>query len=156
MINKHKSNKIKENSNTVRHLNNGTDHRHSKSCCDQSSPARRTMTIFGQICTHEQHPIPRPYGQAMGCLSRAIQRKTTAINRGRTVFGMKWTMLCQVFISFLICGKLRIRYLFGMRNAKPIVIATNINCRLVLIFNLIIIVYKSMIKKRMLQLISYQ
>ena len=42
MINKHKSNKIKENSNTVRHLNNGTDHRHSKSCCDQSSPARRT------------------------------------------------------------------------------------------------------------------
>ena len=43
MIIKHKSNKIKENSNTVRHLNNGTDHRHSKSCCDQSSPARRTM-----------------------------------------------------------------------------------------------------------------
>ena len=44
MINKHKSNKIKENSNTVRHLNDGTDHHHSKSCCDQSSPARRTMT----------------------------------------------------------------------------------------------------------------
>ena len=44
MINKHKSNKIKENSNTMRHLNNGTDHRHSKSCCDQSSPARRTRT----------------------------------------------------------------------------------------------------------------
>ena len=44
MINKHKSNKIKENSNTLRHLNNGTDHRHSKSCCDQSSPARRTTT----------------------------------------------------------------------------------------------------------------
>ena len=43
VINKHKSNKIKENSNTVRHLNNGTDHRHSKSCCDQSSPARRTI-----------------------------------------------------------------------------------------------------------------
>ena len=43
-LNKHKSNKIKGNSNTVRHLNNGTDHRHSKSCCDQSSPARRTMT----------------------------------------------------------------------------------------------------------------
>ena len=47
MINKHKSNKIKENSNTVRHLNNGTDHRHSKSCCDQSSPARRTMMVIG-------------------------------------------------------------------------------------------------------------
>ena len=46
MINKHKSNKIKENSNTVRHLNNGTDHRHSKSCCDQSSPARGTINIL--------------------------------------------------------------------------------------------------------------
>ena len=45
VINKHKSNKIKENSNTVRHLNNGTDHRHSKSCCDQSSPARRTISV---------------------------------------------------------------------------------------------------------------
>ena len=43
MINKHKSNKIKETSNTVRHLNNRTDHRHSKSRCDQSSPARRTI-----------------------------------------------------------------------------------------------------------------
>ena len=50
MINKHKSNKIKENSKTVRHLNNGTDHRHSKSCCDQSSPARRTIT-FGHHIT---------------------------------------------------------------------------------------------------------
>ena len=45
MINKHKSNKIKENSNTVRHLHNGTDHRHSKSRCDQSSPARRTIKL---------------------------------------------------------------------------------------------------------------
>ena len=27
----------------MRHLINGTDHKHSKSCCDQSSPARRTM-----------------------------------------------------------------------------------------------------------------
>ena len=29
----------------MRHLNYGTDHRHSKSCCDQSSPARRTMML---------------------------------------------------------------------------------------------------------------
>ena len=50
VINKHKSNKIKENSNTVRHLNNRTDHRHSKSCCDQSSPARRTMKVV--YCWH--------------------------------------------------------------------------------------------------------
>ena len=73
-MNKHKSNKIKENSNTVRHLimgqiittqnlvatkvvrlagqiysealDNGTDHNHSKSCCDQSSPARRTKMLM--------------------------------------------------------------------------------------------------------------
>ena len=49
MINKHKSNKIKENSNTVRHLNNGTDHRHSKSCCDQSNPACRTIRTASDI-----------------------------------------------------------------------------------------------------------
>ena len=49
VINKHKSNKIKENSDTVRHLNNGTDHRHSKSCCDKSSPARRTTK---HVLTH--------------------------------------------------------------------------------------------------------
>ena len=34
----------------MRHLNNGTDHRHSKSRCDQSSPARRTKKLdFYQI-----------------------------------------------------------------------------------------------------------
>ena len=65
VINKHKSNKIKENSNTVRHLNNGTDHRHSKSCCDQSSPARRTIngarTHVQQTsvhCTHAAVQLP--------------------------------------------------------------------------------------------------
>ena len=41
-MNKHKSNKIKENSYYSEALDNGTDHNHSKSCCDQSSPARRT------------------------------------------------------------------------------------------------------------------
>ena len=60
MINKHKSNKIKENSNTMRHLNNGTDHRHSKSCCDQSSPTRRTMTSHGTL-----YRIWRPYWMAV-------------------------------------------------------------------------------------------
>ena len=40
---------------------------------------------FGQICTHERHPIVSPYGRAMGCLSWVIQRKTTAIYRERTV-----------------------------------------------------------------------
>ena len=55
MINKHKSNKIKENSNTVRHWNNGTDHRHSKSCCDKSSPARRTIRHPRQLCMSIHH-----------------------------------------------------------------------------------------------------
>ena len=45
-MNKHKSNKIKENSNTVNALDNGTDHHHSKSCCDQRSPARRTIITY--------------------------------------------------------------------------------------------------------------
>ena len=57
MINKHKSNKIKENSNRVRHLNNGTDHHHSKSCCDQSSPARRTTTTHKQTNTQGETMI---------------------------------------------------------------------------------------------------
>ena len=57
VINKHKSNKIKENSNTVRLLNNGTDHRHSKSCCDQSSPARRTMTPYVAPRTHNHRMV---------------------------------------------------------------------------------------------------
>ena len=35
----------------MRHLNNGTDHRHSKSCCDQSSPARRTIKPSPLIVT---------------------------------------------------------------------------------------------------------
>ena len=33
----------------MRHLNNGTDQRHSKSCCDQSSPARRTITLASSV-----------------------------------------------------------------------------------------------------------
>ena len=38
----------------MRHLNNGTDHRHSKSCCDQSSPARRTINTL-RPTRNEQH-----------------------------------------------------------------------------------------------------
>ena len=50
-MNKHKSNKIKENSWYSETLDNGTDHNHSKSCCDQRSPARRTMISWGlQLC----------------------------------------------------------------------------------------------------------
>ena len=74
VINKHKSNKIKENSNTVRHLNNGTDHRHSKSCCDQSSPARRTMKCWGQN-------IHREPGQCHAFVSPDHQQPRYQISR---------------------------------------------------------------------------
>ena len=40
---------------------------------------------FRLISTHELHPIPRPYGRAIGCLSRVKQRKMTTIYRERTV-----------------------------------------------------------------------
>ena len=30
---------------------------------------------FSQICTHKQHPIPRPYGRDVGCLLWVIWRK---------------------------------------------------------------------------------
>ena len=44
----------------MRHLNNGTDHRHSKSCCDQSSPARRTkrwlVTSLTRYCLYFIRP----------------------------------------------------------------------------------------------------
>ena len=43
----------------MRHLNNGTDHRHSKSCCDQSSPARRTM-MARQYPVEFQKSAPGP------------------------------------------------------------------------------------------------
>ena len=66
VINKHKSNKIKENSNTVRHLNNGTDHRHSKSCCDQSSPARRTIMLSFRMMTSSNGNIFRVTGPLCG------------------------------------------------------------------------------------------
>ena len=73
MINKHKSNKIKENSNTVRHLNNGTDHRHSKSCCDQSSPARRTMTMQKRYCSVPTHNLLRRLPLTIPCFCRWYQ-----------------------------------------------------------------------------------
>ena len=41
-MNKHKSNKIKEDSYSQAHVN-GTDHHLSESCCDLISPAHRTM-----------------------------------------------------------------------------------------------------------------
>ena len=39
----------------MRHLNNRTDHRHSKSRCDQSSPARRTKKPFNMASVIHCH-----------------------------------------------------------------------------------------------------
>ena len=44
---------------------------------------------FGDICTNERHPIPRPNGRAMGCLSWDKRRKMTAIYRECTVVEIK-------------------------------------------------------------------
>ena len=51
----------------MRHLNNGTDHRHSKSRCDQSSPARRTINVC-QLRFSEQVPIYPPSHRDNRCV----------------------------------------------------------------------------------------
>ena len=38
-------------------------------------------TVSVKFCNHGRHPIPRPYGRAIECLSWVIQRKMTAIYR---------------------------------------------------------------------------
>ena len=84
MINKHKSNKIKENSNTVRHLNNGTDHRHSKSRCDQSSPARRTMTCCSDGLLSVRYPVSSSMtrnGPRTDALLKLNQRRVWSIDK---------------------------------------------------------------------------
>ena len=100
VINKHKSNKIKENSNTVRHLNNGTDHRHSKSCCDQSSPARRTITgstslnIYGHDNSYIKFLILwLPFGSDVCSSQTGLQ---TLLNMSIQNVSVKWyiSMLC--------------------------------------------------------------
>ena len=51
---------------------------------------------IGQICTHERHPIHRPYGRVMGSLSRVIQ-KNTAIYRERTVL-----RICYIAVDIIL------------------------------------------------------
>ena len=45
---------------------------------------------FSQICTNERHPIPHLYQQTMGCLSRVIHAKMTA---------MYWERMSYCFYS---------------------------------------------------------
>ena len=48
---------------------------------DSAHSRKITMTKLRSDCTHERHPIPCTYGQAMGCLSfyEVIRRKMTRI-----------------------------------------------------------------------------
>ena len=48
----------------MRHWNNGTDHRHSKSCCDKSSPARRTITCVHTCAVAERRRSGSKIGSA--------------------------------------------------------------------------------------------
>ena len=75
-MNKHKSSKIKENSYYSEALDNGTDHNHSKSCCDQSSPARRTINVTeSKVNAANMGPIwgqPDPGGPHVGPMNLTI------------------------------------------------------------------------------------
>ena len=88
MINRHKSNKIKENSNTVRHLNNGTDHRHSKSCCDQSSPARRTIMVMK--IKHVNMCVKNAY-------------RLCYVERWSKIYSMCFAMICLQSVGLPVC-----------------------------------------------------
>ena len=92
MINKHKSNKIKENSNTVRHLNNGTDHRRSKSCCDQSSPARRTINKLS-FCSPKTSSIPTYLALRTG--SPGLYKKGWVMEKGVWVNVSHCSVFCK-------------------------------------------------------------
>ena len=43
------------------------------------------VTTSARLCIHKRHPISRPHGWAMVCLSWYLQRNMTAIYRERTV-----------------------------------------------------------------------
>ena len=58
-----------------------------------------------KICTHERHPIPRPYGRAMGCHSWVIQKYMTAIYGERTATECGGTDDCNR--SWVVCNTVR-------------------------------------------------
>ena len=61
---------------------------------------------FSQIFTHERHPIPRPYGRAIGCLSWVIRRKMTAIYRECTVLKwMSWKNETRFHVNWIDYGE---------------------------------------------------
>ena len=108
MINKHKSNKIKENSNTVRHLNNGTDHRHSKSCCDQSSPARRTIKPASFIFFFSINYVSVKFIQTMctctlRCGMISFREHNICSVEGYSLFGLECLCNWMSAISAWVC-----------------------------------------------------
>ena len=76
------------------------------------------------FCTHERHPIPRPYGRAMGCLSWVIWRKMTAIYRERTVICVVW----QAFLGHYIRVHCNHRIIYFWVALNLAVMTSNTSC----------------------------
>ena len=76
----------------MRHLNNGTDHRHSKSSCDQSSPARRTITRLTIVYSTVYSDADQRKHQSSASL--AFVR---GIHRGPVNSPNKWSVTRKMF-----------------------------------------------------------
>ena len=79
----------------MRHWNNGTDHRHSKSCCDKSSPARRTIMTSMRRCVMCNDFWPRCVSSRSFCQYFEI----TLLKYGN--YFCVCTKACTVFNGFL-------------------------------------------------------
>ena len=82
----------------MRHWNNGTDHRHSKSCCDKSSPARRTMkTLHISLRFHSR------YSMIVSVITCSLGAENIIFNF-RVSLGIKITFaLCGVYVYVRQC-----------------------------------------------------
>ena len=69
----------------MRHLNNGTDHRHSKSCCDQSSPARRTITIHCVVIRYGMSVLAQIWQFCYPGWYKTLESRECVINRDKYI-----------------------------------------------------------------------
>ena len=77
----------------MRHLNNGTDHRHSKSCCDQSSPARRTMIeVFTNGTRRQGCKRTTPLKIKIDCMTYCFNRFNHGVSRDNFCCLRNWTL----------------------------------------------------------------
>ena len=106
----------------MRHLNNGTDHRHSKSCCDQSSPARRTMragrTTVNNRLLSRGYRAYRPTTKPLLTANHRRLRLEWA-QRWRNLTVAHWQLVIfgdeSRFQLYPVDGRLRVRRLPGER-----------------------------------------